>query len=259
MFHLDVSWISEAIPLTCLHTFLLAVYSVSDVVFGADHKEEKRDEMIAKAQADEHDDERNYPLFYWIKNRDLDQVKRVLKEKKKALHLYVSQDGTSDTQEECIPADKAEVIKRDAAGATAFHIAYLFEQYDIARYLVEHYPTEALLPYDGDCILFDSDTGKIRLIVEKKDMMYSGENILHIAIIKRNIPETRWLLEFYRDKVLPSRYHKRTRFSTNQLLLERTISFVAYSYVFSMVYSHISFDAHPHTLIHDRNMRFTMG
>ena len=36
------------------------------------------------------------------------------------------------------------------------------------------------------------------------DMMYSGENILHIAIIKRNIPETRWLLEFYRDKVVSS-------------------------------------------------------
>ena len=189
------------------YTFVLILFapnSVGDAIFGAEHKEEKRDEMIAKAQADEHDDEINYPLFYWIKNRDLDQIKRVLKEKKKATNVYVSQDGTFDTQEECIGQDKAEVIKRDAAGATAFHIAYLFEQYDIARYLVEHYPTEALLPYDGDCILFDSDTGKILLTVEKKDMMYSGENILHIAIIKRNIPETRWLLEFYRDKVLRS-------------------------------------------------------
>ena len=138
-------------------------------MFGAGQDEaEKRDEMIAKAQTDEHDDELNYPLFYWVKNRDISQVKRVLKEFKRATPVYVSIDGTSDGKEECIHADKAEMLKRDAAGATVLHIAYLFEEFEIARYLVEQYPSEALLPYDGDCILFDSDTGKIRIEVEKK-------------------------------------------------------------------------------------------
>ena len=145
-----------------------SVGNSGDAIFGVSQDEEGRDKMIAQAQSDEHNDELNYPLFYWVKNRDLDQVKRVLKEKKSAFPVYVSQDGTSDGKEECVAHDKAEVIRRDASGATVFHIAYLFEHYEIARYLVEHYPSEALLPYDGNCILFDSDTGMIRLVVEKK-------------------------------------------------------------------------------------------
>ena len=148
---------------------LVKTCSAGNAVFGAGQDEaEKRDEMIAKAQTDEHDDELNYPLFYWVKNRDISQVKRVLKEFKRATPVYVSIDGTSDGKEEQIHADKAEMLKRDAAGATVLHIAYLFEEFEIARYLVEQYPSEALLPYDGDCILFDSDTGKIRIEVEKK-------------------------------------------------------------------------------------------
>ena len=146
-------------------------------MFGAGQDEaEKRDEMIAKAQTDEHDDELNYPLFYWVKNRDISQVKRVLKEFKRGTPVYVSIDGTSDGKEECILADKAEILKRDAAGATVLHIAYLFEEFEIARYLVEQYPSEALLPYDGDCVLFDSDTGKTRMVVEKK-----GDISVHIS------------------------------------------------------------------------------
>ena len=148
-------------------------------MFGAGQDEaEKRDEMIAKAQSDEHDDELNYPLFYWVKNRDLSQVKRVLKEFKRATPVYVSVDGTFDGKEEQILADKAEILKRDAAGATVLHIAYLFEEFEIARYLVEQYPSEALLPYDGECILFDSDTGKIRLVVEKKGDTYTRSHII---------------------------------------------------------------------------------
>ena len=149
--------------------FACQTCSVGSAIFGTSKNEEGfRDEMIAKAQTDEHDDELNYPLFYWVKNRDISQIKRVLKEFKRATPVFVSIDGTSDGKEECILADKAEMIKRDASGATVLHIAYLFEEYEIARYLVEHYPSEALLPYDGNCILFDSDTGMIRLVVEKK-------------------------------------------------------------------------------------------
>ena len=52
---------------------------------------------------------------------------------------------------------KEYVCRRDASGATIFHLAYLNKQYKIAQYLVARYPQWAYLPYDYSKLLIQHD------------------------------------------------------------------------------------------------------
>jgi hypothetical protein len=89
----------------------------------------------------------------------------------------------------------------DVAGASIVHVAYLYKQYHVAHYLVRKYPNLGLQPYS---------CGKPAKLLKKLldvnipkpdsyDMPYTGENILHMAIMRRNYAEVRWLLNIYRD------------------------------------------------------------
>lgn len=95
------------------------------------------------------------------------------------------------------------VGKMDALGATIIHCAYVWKKFKICRWLVENFPCEAVKPYSGDIqIDIEDDKEEIdRLSLSSDDMVYAGENILHITIAQRNMEETRWLLEHYRERV----------------------------------------------------------
>ena len=81
----------------------------------------------------------------------------------------------------------------DAVGANIVHLAYLMEYYHIAHWLVETFPEVALQPYSSKVPAFAKDE------FGGFDMPYSGENILHMVIVRRNYVEVRWLLDFYKD------------------------------------------------------------
>ena len=70
------------------------------------------------------------------------------------------------------------------------------ERYDIGHWLVETFPEVALKPYSGK--LPDFEEFKDDDFTD--DMMpYTGENILHMVIVRRNYKEVRWLLDFFKD------------------------------------------------------------
>ncbi len=52
---------------------------------------------------------------------------------------------------------KKDVCRRDASGASIFHLAYLNKQYKIAQYLVARYPQWAYLPYDYSKLFIQHD------------------------------------------------------------------------------------------------------
>lgn len=107
----------------------------------------------------------------------------------------------------------------DPCGANIIHIAYLFQYYELGRWLVETYPEQAFLPYSNDPprLPNSKDSGKIEtehydnksvnkhvkgacgIEIKPEEMPYTGENILHVLIVQKNIVEIRWLLEFYKN------------------------------------------------------------
>jgi hypothetical protein len=88
------------------------------------------------------------------------------------------------------------VLRTDAIGANVIHAAYLFQNYPMARWLVENYAEEALAPFCSDTARHSSKYG---VQIEPHEMPYTGESILHIVVIHKAHAEARWLLEFYRQ------------------------------------------------------------
>jgi hypothetical protein len=94
-----------------------------------------------------------------------------------------------------IEADNLEKNKmllkvRDPVGACVVHIAYLYQIYPVGRMLVQAYPEECLESYGiPDDFDFEYD--------DEEYLPYTGENILHMAIVAQNIEEAKFLLEFY--------------------------------------------------------------
>ena len=62
--------------------------------------------------------------------------------------------------------------------------------------MVESYPDIALEPFSDDSSNFFEKMGQE---IEKEDMPYTGENILHMAIVRKDMSEVRWLLDFYKS------------------------------------------------------------
>lgn len=145
-------------------------------------------------------------------------VKKKYEGQKDASHLI-----RSEIKEEI---KKSAIYYYDAAGANIVHIAYLCMHYHIGHYLVKRYPYLACAPYTSDigglirAIKGTEGKGGARKeVLEEKweslremmalqdgenapleeKMLYTGENILHMTIIRRNYDEVRWLLDFYRD------------------------------------------------------------
>ena len=79
----------------------------------------------------------------------------------------------------------------DAVGGSPIHVAYLYEKYDIGRWLVSNFPDQALRPYTNKSTYTE---------LPPEYMPYTGETILHMCIIRRKHDEVRFLLDFYRDR-----------------------------------------------------------
>ena len=115
-------------------------------------------------------------LFYWVRYGDLNTLRE---------RISLSADGIHEDD---------LINKRDAIGGNIIHQAYSLENYRIGRWLVQKYPHIALLPYDG--VLSDEILQKLDVPNYKDLMPNTGENILHMLIIRRNYEEVRWLLNF---------------------------------------------------------------
>lgn len=128
-------------------------------------------EQVVKEQNKLHDDQSK--LFFWVRNGNLSELKEKL-----AKEEY-----------------RSKIEETDSAGANIVHLAYLFAQYSIGHYLVETYPQLALQPYSGEI------PKELEYLEDAKPewMPYTGENILHIVIVRRDYAEVRWLLDFYRN------------------------------------------------------------
>ena len=145
-------------------------------------------ELTLEEQTQMHD--KKDLLFYWVRKGDLNSLKEKIN------------DQLSNLSPMARAAREETLIDvRDAAGANIIHMAYLMGHYVIGHWLVETYPTIALLPYSGT--LSEELLNKRPELREMKNinelMPYTGENILHMVIVRRNYEEVRWLLDFYKS------------------------------------------------------------
>ena len=114
-------------------------------------------------------------IFYWISLGDLstlqNHIAKLLKDDPNAKQVY----------------------ELDPTGATIIHKAYLFKFYEIGHWLVNKFPHLALQSYSG--LVPEELAGEY----SPEDMPYTGANILHILILRRDYGEVRWLLDFFKD------------------------------------------------------------
>ena len=97
--------------------------------------------------------------------------------------------------------DKVLVRQTDAAGANIIHVCYLYKKYEnFGKYLVQQYPTLAVLPF-SNFVTYEVRVSSIKenLHTTKELMPFTGENILHMTVMSRDLEQTRWLLDFYRS------------------------------------------------------------
>eukprot|EP01041_Mallomonas_annulata_P016898 gene16898-35066_t len=97
------------------------------------------------------------------------------------IFYYGGDDTRLGKLQEMLQRNNKAIKDRDAAGASVILVSYIREQKVIRRWLVENYPEDALLLYSND-------------------KPYAGENIMHIAIAKRDADEVQWLLDYYGNK-----------------------------------------------------------
>eukprot|EP01041_Mallomonas_annulata_P001254 gene1254-2428_t len=97
------------------------------------------------------------------------------------IFYYGGDDTRLSKLQEMLQRNNKAIDDRDAGGASVIHVSYIREQKIIQRWLVENYPEDALLLYSND-------------------KPYAGENIMHIAIAKRDADEVQWLLNYYDNK-----------------------------------------------------------
>ena len=123
----------------------------------------------------------NNNLFHYVVQNDLNGLKNYL-ESQRRLGFNADKKLIEDDIDPC--------------GANIILAAYLLKKYDIGRWLVENYPDQAFLPYDNNCDGYFEDYD---LDMTPDEMPYTGQNILHISIVHKNLGEIRWLLEFYSE------------------------------------------------------------
>ena len=68
--------------------------------------------------------------------------------------------------------DPSLIDSTDAVGGSIVHIAYLFENYKIGRFLVQNFPEHALRGYSDRSTMSD---------IDPKDMPYTGVAIRELA------------------------------------------------------------------------------
>ena len=84
-------------------------------------------------------------------------------------------NGQMDRVLQLVDEDPGLLSVRDPVGATPVHVAFLYFQHDIGKELLRRYPEHATDTYG--------------------DGPYCGENVLHIAIVHKDVALVQWLLD----------------------------------------------------------------
>ncbi|CAK4103427.1 unnamed protein product [Aphanomyces euteiches] len=79
---------------------------------------------------------------------------------------------------------------RDTVGATPLLISFLYAKFDLGKRIISTYPVTKGFQYA--LAMYDT-------LDPKKPSPYHGENILHIAIVHRNLDVVRWLVDTLPD------------------------------------------------------------
>jgi len=175
-----------------------------------EHNDKLFREVIVDVQGKQRADKKL--LFAWIAVGDFDELKKLLDEKEEEMRKFNEGSDKKRTLKD------TDIYDHDVSGANIVHVAYLFKKYEIGHYLVQRYPDLASQPYQSNFSEKSEEYIKenaskeckekldqLRKLLRYEDedlngrMPYSGENILHIVIVRRAYDEVRWLLNFYRD------------------------------------------------------------
>ena len=134
-------------------------------------------ETLLRKQTKLHEDKAS--LFNYVARNDLAGLKYKLES------LRISSPPNDkrpiDTKDKSVVENEI-----DPVGANIIHIAYLLKNYEMGRWLVEHYPHQAILPFENNSDDYLLDNYKLENMPSEK-MPYSGENILHVAIVHKNL------------------------------------------------------------------------
>uniref|UniRef100_A0A7S1IC78 Ion transport domain-containing protein n=1 Tax=Eutreptiella gymnastica TaxID=73025 RepID=A0A7S1IC78_9EUGL len=125
-------------------------------------RKQMEERMATNKEAQQH---REHQTGIWkaIRDDDEEAVKRIV---------------TSSENCPCRKEKGKEIFEiRDSMGATPIHVAFLYRKFDLAKMLVTKYRKFATLTYDSEA--------------------FKGENILHIAIMCRNVEICKYLLELH--------------------------------------------------------------
>jgi hypothetical protein len=123
-------------------------------------------QILVENQTEYHNHEDRGNLFYTLLHEDFEAFRS---------HCL----GTATT-----------LTTHDPVGASVFHIAYLYGIYPIGRWLVENYSSECLGKYDTPENYTD----------DEDFLPYTGENILHMVIMQRELEEADFILKTYEKK-----------------------------------------------------------
>lgn len=119
----------------------------------------------------------------------------VLRNDNNSLFYWVALGDLAALQSRLSMAESNTLLKEvDPTGANIILKAYMCQFYEMGRWLVETYPYLALEPYS------DNLPNELRKMGYPKSLMpFTGLNILHLVIVRREFEEIRWLLDFYKD------------------------------------------------------------
>lgn len=208
-----------------------SLYSWNSVLMNKDEKVMKAGRILVEGQINDH---MNICTFNHTINNNLEGLKKILQDD----YLGKVQNTTKEIQ---IRKENAEILNiRDTVGGAIIHIAYLYGNYDIGRYLVQLDPKSATIVYEPPEIL-----ERLSFLVPAKDIgPYIGENIFHMVISQRQYTETAWLLNFFmeydkthpRDRLLPILLSARAvgSFFQPSLRGENTLYFGEYPILFAV-------------------------
>lgn len=112
-----------------------------------------------------------------------------------SVFYWVALGDLSAMQDKMVSSSfRSQLQEVDPTGANIILKAYMSKFYQMGRWMVENYPFMALKPYSNKLPPFLAKMG-----YSPDHMPFTGLNILHIVIVRREYEELRWLLDFYKD------------------------------------------------------------
>ena len=106
-------------------------------------KTQRYHKKLVIAQSKQHSDDQEHDFFYHVTRGNFERVRLITKTLKEG--NIPCEKGTAKRCN-CV---KCKVDQRDAVGGSVIHIAYLYKEWKIARFLVTEFPDIASKSYDN--------------------------------------------------------------------------------------------------------------